>query len=102
MKKTFDQNNLIEKLYKRINELACKKRNMNGVIETLSEKIDKLEKENKKLRKIKVLQVYPKLEAAYQLKNWMEKWNDGYGKGMIQIECVILDIFNKNPYAWLK
>jgi len=53
LKKTFDQNNLIEKLYKRINELACKKRNMNGVIETLSEKIDKLEKENKNYEKLR-------------------------------------------------
>ncbi|ORX79224.1 hypothetical protein BCR32DRAFT_246562 [Anaeromyces robustus] len=89
LKKKFDQNELINKLYEQI-----------GTIEKLSERIDKLEKECKRQQKIKILQIYPRVEAANQLRQWMEI--EGYGKGIVDVNSVCLTNFNKEPYEWLK
>ncbi|ORX79223.1 hypothetical protein BCR32DRAFT_328223 [Anaeromyces robustus] len=84
----------IKTLFERIGKLE------NGTIKMLSERISKLEKECKRQQKIKILQIYPKVEAANQLRQWMEI--EGYGKGIIDVNSVCLTNFNKEPYEWLK
>ena len=47
--------------------------------------------------KVRVLNVYP--DIGNVLKGWME--NNGYGKGMIQVDAVPISYFNDNPSAYL-
>ncbi|ORX79221.1 hypothetical protein BCR32DRAFT_246560 [Anaeromyces robustus] len=51
LKNKFDQSDLINKLYERIEELTFKEHDIDGVTEMLSEKIDKLEGELKAIKK---------------------------------------------------
>lgn len=49
---------------------------------------------------VKCLQIYPIKDASNQLKTWME--TKGYGKGIIKIDTVSYDNFNKNADSYLK
>jgi len=89
LKEKYNKDTLIIKLSEQIDKLEEEKIK-------LSERIDKLEEQ----RKIRILQVYPLVEASYQLWQWMEK--EGYGKGKIHVDSVLFDDFNKNPDEWLK
>lgn len=72
---------------------------------------------------VKVLNVYPQVEnnnitfknwkgqeftlpKSASVKEWMEEPNTenskGYGMGLISVDCVALDDFNKSPYNYLK
>lgn len=52
------------------------------------------------VKEIKVLQIYPVEAAKGQLKTWME--TNGYGKGIIKVDSVCLDLFNTDPNTYLK
>lgn len=47
---------------------------------------------------VKVLNVYP--GVGDNLKKWME--DDGYGKGLITVDKIDIDLFNKTPASYLK
>lgn len=52
------------------------------------------------IKEIKVLQIYPVEAAKGQLKTWME--TNGYGKEIIKVDSVSLDLFNADPNTYLK
>ena len=52
------------------------------------------------VKEVKLLQIYPTDAAKNQLKTWME--TNGYGKGIIKVDSVSLDLFNANPNTYLK
>lgn len=49
---------------------------------------------------VRCLQIYPIQAAAGQMKSWVV--NTGYGKGIIQVDSVSIDQFNKNPQGYLQ
>lgn len=74
-------------------------------------------------KSIKVLNIYPgeaggtytftnwkgitfTLPMTAQVKKWMEEPNDespkGYGQGLINVDCVDIDVFTNDPYTYLK
>ena len=54
----------------------------------------------KSVKEVKLLQVYPHDSAQNQFSTWMT--TNGYGKGIIKVNSVSLDEFNKNPNSYLK
>lgn len=49
---------------------------------------------------VRCLQIYPIQAAAGQMKSWVV--NTGYGKGIIQVDSVSIDQFNRNPQGYLQ
>lgn len=51
------------------------------------------------VKEIRLLQIYPIEAAKGQLKTWME--TNGYGKGIIKVDEVLITDFNANPSQYL-
>lgn len=99
-RKELDKNEIYN-LYKIIKDQDDLIKELHKKIETLEEKINIKPNANVLVYKsIRVLQIYPHPDVSNQLKKWMEI--DGYGKGIIYVDSVYIDVFNNDPSGWLK
>lgn len=54
----------------------------------------------KSVSEVKCLQIYPHSNCVNQMKNWVEL--SGYGQGIIKVDQVSIQDYNKNPKAYLQ